>query len=100
MSKGIKELLSFIDNSPTAFHAVSNISKILDDQGFSKLSESSPWDIKKGGKYYVCRNYTSIVAVKIGNNLDNYSFNIAKTKAEQDGVYTSFKGKCGDIGKR
>lgn len=82
MSKGIKEFLSFIDNSPTAFHAVSNISKILDDQGFSKLSESSPWDIKKGGKYYVCRNYTSIVAVKIGNNLDNYSFNIAASHSD------------------
>ena len=70
MSKNIKELLSFIDSSPTAFHAVSNIAKLLDKEGFKKLSESEPWDMKKGGKYYVCRNSTSIAAVKIGKKLD------------------------------
>ncbi len=82
MSKNIKELLSFIDSSPTAFHAVSNIAKLLDKEGFKKLSESEPWDMKKGGKYYVCRNSTSIAAVKIGKKLDNYSFNIAASHSD------------------
>ena len=82
MSKNINELLSFIDSSPTAFHAVSNIADLLDKEGFKKLSESDPWDIKKGGKYYVCRNSTSIAAVKIGKKLDNYSFNIAASHSD------------------
>ena len=82
MSKNINELLSFIDSSPTAFHAVSNIADLLDKEGFKKLSESEPWDIKKGGKYYVCRNSTSIAAVKIGKKLDNYSFNIAASHSD------------------
>ena len=82
MSKNIKELLSFIDSSPTAFHAVSNIADLLDKEGFKKLSESETWDIKKGGKYYVCRNSTSIAAVKIGKKLDTYSFNIAASHSD------------------
>ena len=82
MSKDINDLLSFIDSSPTAFHAVSNISKLLDEQGFKQLFESAPWEIERGGKYYVCRNSTSIAAVKIGHKLDNYSFNIAASHSD------------------
>lgn len=42
MSKNIKELLSFIDSSPTAFHAVSNIAKLLDKEGFRSFPSLSP----------------------------------------------------------
>ena len=51
----IKELTSFIKNSPTAFHAVKSIRDILTKEGFQELKESEKWKIEKGGKYYVTR---------------------------------------------
>lgn len=70
----IKELTSFIKNSPTAFHAVKSIRDILTKEGFQELKESEKWKIEKGGKYYVTRNHSSILAFKVGNQLDEYSF--------------------------
>ena len=54
----IKELTSFIKNSPTAFHAVKSIRDILTKEGFQELKESEKWKIEKGGKYYVTRNHS------------------------------------------
>ena len=44
----IKDMLSFIDTSPTAFHTVKNIEGALIDCGFTSLLESEKWNIEKG----------------------------------------------------
>lgn len=60
-----KSLLSFIENSPTAFHAVEEIGKILEENGFTRLSEGGEWKLTAGGKYYVTRNMSSVIAFAI-----------------------------------
>ncbi len=55
------ELLSYLQQSPTPFHAVSSISATLEAEGFKELKESDAWDLKPG-KYYVTRNGSSIIA--------------------------------------
>ena len=45
-----EELLEFIKKSPTCYHAVDTIKKMLDEQGFIRLNESAFWDIKPGGR--------------------------------------------------
>lgn len=66
MSKAYaNEILSIIDNSPTAFHVVENAKSKLDSQGFIGLKESEVWELKAGGKYYVTRNDSSIIAFMI-----------------------------------
>lgn len=60
-----EELLDFIQKSPSCYHAVDNIKNILDENGFCELSEGKVWELKEGGKYYVIRNYSSIIAFKI-----------------------------------
>ena len=60
-----KELISFIEKSPTAFHAVSEIANILDGQGFTRLSEGCEWELTAGGKYCVTRNMSSVIAFSI-----------------------------------
>lgn len=77
-----KELLDFLSKSPTAFHAVENYRQILNADGFKELLESEHWDIVPGGKYYVTRNNTSILAFKVGTKLDNYSFNIVTSHTD------------------
>ncbi len=60
-----KELLAFIQKSPSCYHVVANISKILEEEGYQKLLEGERWKLQPGGKYYVIRNASSIIAFRI-----------------------------------
>ena len=60
-----KELMSFLDKSPTAFHAISSIKKKLVASGYSELAESEKWELTEGGKYFVTRNDSSIIAFRV-----------------------------------
>ena len=59
------ELLDFIHASPTAFHAVSTVQGFLEKQGYEKLAEQNAWDLVPGGKYFVIRNHSSLIAFHI-----------------------------------
>lgn len=65
-----KELMDFIKESPTAFHVVKNFSTMLEKAGFIKLNERNKWKIEQGGKYYVTRNDSSIIAFQVPDNMD------------------------------
>ena len=84
-----KNLLSFIKNSPSPFHSIASIKKVLKREGFIELNESSEFKIDLAGKYYVTRNDSSIIAFKVGELLDNYSFNIVASHSDSP----SFKVK-------
>lgn len=58
----IDQLLSFLDSSPTAWHAVDNMSAQLSKEGFQELKEGERWNIKAGGRYWVARNGSSLCA--------------------------------------
>lgn len=60
-----QELFSFIESSPTAFHAVDTMKQMLEAEGYELLLESSSWKLKEGGKYYVIRNGTSLIAFRV-----------------------------------
>ncbi len=60
-----EDLLRFIANSPTAFHAVENIASILRASGYTLLSEGEPFRLSRGGKYFVTRGGRSLVAFRI-----------------------------------
>jgi len=58
-------LLSFLDSSPSPFHAVDNLSRRLSQQGYERLSEGKHWSLVPGGKYYVTRNGSALLAFRI-----------------------------------
>lgn len=68
------ELIQFIESSPSMFHSIKTIRTYLDEAGFTYLPESKAWDVKAGGKYYTIRNHSSLIAFKVGNDLDSYHF--------------------------
>ncbi|MEA5136294.1 MAG: M18 family aminopeptidase [Candidatus Fimivivens sp.] len=61
----INGLLSFIEKSPTSFQAVQNTIELLSEQGFERLDESVSWNLVEGGRYYVTRNESAIIAFRI-----------------------------------
>ena len=60
-----KGLISFLDESPTAFHVIASIKKKLVVSGYSELAESEKWGLTEGGKYFVTRNDSSIIAFRV-----------------------------------
>lgn len=58
----IRDLLTFIQESPSAFHVISNIENELSVAGFCYLPEGSKWDIQYGKSYYTKRNDASLIA--------------------------------------
>ena len=95
----VKELAQFLEQSPTCFHAVQNITDILLKENFSRLYENRRWQIKRGGRYLVTRNDSSVIAFIIPENgikdmcimashSDSPSFKIKeKPELETDGHY-------------
>ncbi len=92
------ELLGFIKKSPSCFHVVDNISCELRNNGYTELFETESWNIAEGGKYFVTRNNSSLIAFNIPKKIDKVKFMIAaahsdspsfkvKDNPELDGVY-------------
>ena len=59
------ELLSFIHQSPTMYHAAASAADILRKAGFVELKESDSWQLEKGGAYFTTRNGSSLLAWKM-----------------------------------
>lgn len=60
--------LNFINKSPSPFHAVHETVQALSAAGFQQLKEEDTWTdaVQPGGKYYVTRNQSAIVAFAVG----------------------------------
>ena len=77
-----REVLNFIEHSPSCFHAVEQLSQMLDQAGYQRLKECDGWTLEQGGKYYVTRNGSSIIAFHVGQQLDNYHFQITASHSD------------------
>ena len=58
----VQGLLDFIRKSPTAFQAVGTAAEMLEAAGFCRLEEGETWSLAAGGKYYLTRNQSSVLA--------------------------------------
>lgn len=65
MADHVELFLDFIQKSPSAFHAVKTLCAALDAGGYTPLSETQPWALAPGGKYYVTRNLSSVIAFAV-----------------------------------
>ncbi len=60
-----KEMLKFIDASPTAFHCVKNAADMLEEAGYMRFDEKDAWRLSRARKGYVVRNGSSLIAFSI-----------------------------------
>ncbi|MBS7009617.1 M18 family aminopeptidase [Anaerostipes sp.] len=56
------QLFKFIEKSPCSYHVVQQIGRELAENGFLELEESKAWKIEEGGKYFIRRNGSSVIA--------------------------------------
>ena len=65
MNDKIRALMDFLDASRSVYHTVAYISKILDREGYTHLVEGDDWTLEDGGKYYITRNMSTVIAFRI-----------------------------------
>ena len=62
-----EDLLQYLNDSPTAYHAVENAVEILKKNNFQELKETDEWSLQKGGKYFLTKNQSGILAFTVGD---------------------------------
>lgn len=62
-----RRLLAFIDESPSPWHAGARMATELRRHGFARLHEEQSWSLAAGGKYYVSRGDSSLIALVMGS---------------------------------
>lgn len=94
----IKKLMQYLDSAHSVYHAVDGLTKELDKAGYIRLQEQEEWDLQKGGKYYLTRGGTAVIAFRIpgsdpagfmmsASHADRPTFKI-KENGELTGAYT------------
>ena len=98
MNERISELKAFLDASRSVYHAVDNLAAMMDRAGYTCLSENEEWSLAPGGKYYLTRGGSAIVAFRVpkdapkgflmsASHSDRPTFKI-KENGEMVGKYT------------
>jgi aspartyl aminopeptidase len=71
LSPIVQDLLDFIDESPSPFHATQNLVSMFCDAGFEVLDENQDWQCESSKKYLVTRNDSSIIAFTTGQDISS-----------------------------
>lgn len=58
-------LFSYIAACPTAFQAAAHTAALLEAEGYRPLRETEEWMLEPGGRYYVTRNGSSLIAFRL-----------------------------------
>ncbi len=84
ISKENEKLFDYIKSSPTTYHAVKVTSSMLLEAGFVELSEKDDYKavLKEGGKYFVTRSDSSIIAFTLGGYQAGAGFNMAAAHSD------------------
>ena len=94
----IKAFQNFLDTSVSAYHATANLRDMLVEAGYERLFEHEYWNLQRGGKYFLIRGGTTIIAFRVPEkkphgfmmsacHTDRPTFKL-KENCELRGIYT------------
>ena len=65
MDNRTQKLCEFLNGANSVFHAVALLAGQLEQAGYEALRECDSWQLKPGGKYYMTRGGSSVMAFRI-----------------------------------
>ena len=65
MDKRTKALMAFLDASRSQYHAVACLAEVMEKEGYTRLQEAQTWELIPGGKYYLTRGGSTLLAFRI-----------------------------------
>ena len=98
MNQSMEALRTFLDGAHSFYHSTANLCRQLDDAGYTRLNESADWSLTPGGKYYINRGGSSVLAFRIpqgspagfmisATHVDHPTFRV-KVNGDLTGTYT------------
>ena len=69
MDKRTEALMAYLDKSHSVFHAIAGITELLDESGYARLTEQASWTLESGGKYYITRGGSAVIAFRVPNEV-------------------------------
>lgn len=98
MDSRIKQFLSFLDGARSPYHVVAQLTAMLEQEGYLCLREQEEWALVPGGKYFLTRGGSSLIAFRIpeqvpagfmisASHADRPAFQV-KENLELTGAYT------------
>ena len=61
----MENLKGFLDTAHSVYHAIAALTGELERQGYTKLQEQEDWGLVSGGKYYLTRGDSALIAFRI-----------------------------------
>ncbi len=65
MQNKLQSLKAFLDSARSMYHAVAYLENVLKEAGFVCLQEGESWNLTAGGKYYLTRGGSSLIAFRV-----------------------------------
>ena len=98
MDNRISALMEFLDASHSVYHAAAYLANTLEAAGYTRLEETKAWNLQPGGRYYMSRGGSAVIAFRIpagapkgfllsASHSDRPTFKI-KENGELKGAYT------------
>ena len=63
--KTVNAFKKFLDKAHSQYHAIHQLKTQLEEAGYTCLSEGESWKLEKGGKYYLTRGGSALIAFRI-----------------------------------
>ena len=61
----VRTVFDFLDAGVSPWHAAAEAVRRLEAAGYARLEEHAPWALEKGGRYYVARNGSAVIAFRL-----------------------------------
>ena len=68
MDDRILSLKNFLDGAVSTYHAIAALGEELKKAGYAPISEADNWNLVPGGKYFLTRNGTALMAFRVPQN--------------------------------